>query len=111
MTWNSRGPTARATTVFARSLNAPERRPKQPPAPNTVDPEPLDEDIDAEPGYLDELDEIEAMPFEEFYATQRGLIDQVRAGSLPSIADAEAAADARRPKDRPWASISSNSSK
>jgi hypothetical protein len=85
--WNGRGPVTKPTTVLARHLNSPERKPKSAPAP-----EPL-EDIDEEPDVLDEADALAAMPFDEFYQQLRADIDGVREGSLTSIADAEAAAD------------------
>jgi hypothetical protein len=107
MPWNDRRvPAPKPTTVFAVSPNARERRPRSPAAPpNEGEPlefELAEEEIDQEPDYLAELEEIEAMPFEEFYRSLRADIDGVREGLIPSIADAEKAKDMKSPKNRPW---------
>lgn len=101
--WNSRAPAARPTTVFSRSLDGRERRPRtgadHNAADDPLDPEPDDE---VEPDAWDEADALAAMPWDEAYKMLRADIDAVRAGTLPSMADAEAAKDAKSPKDRLW---------
>lgn len=101
MSWNDRRPPQPGRT-FAISFDARERKPRTGPLPNQ-EPEPLEEEeIEEESTAWDEADALEAISDADFYSLLRGDIDRVRSGELPSGGEVEAAADARRPKDRPW---------